>query len=188
MTKYRGQIQRKSLAPIGGTNDDVRCLYATAAFDRVAIDMERKWGIGGLPGLVSPSLADKYAKALGYLNDAIGSGDHQRIATEGENCAKGLLRMDAEATAAGHQPNPPEVWQIVVGGRVCALVREMTDWPKVAARHPGMTIYSLQEVANALACYGQTVVAVKDAFPGAEVTATRPKSQLAKDLEDEIPF
>ena len=187
MTQYRGQTQRKALTAPGGTNDDVRCLYASAAFDRVAIDMERKWGIDCLPGLVGSDLASRYAKALGYLNEAIASGDHERTATEAANCVKGLLRMDAEATAAGHQPNPPEVWQIVVGGKVCALVREMTDWPKVAARSPGMTIYSLQEVANALAQYGQLVVAAKDAFPGAEI-APRKQSKIGEDLNDEIPW
>ena len=42
-----------------------------------------------------------------------------------------------------------------------------------------------REVANALSAYGETVAAIKDAFPGATIKTPSP---IAAELDDEIPY
>lgn len=168
--------------------EEIACDHACAPFDRAMRDAERKWGIDRLPGLVSPETAAKFGSAMGKLNDAINSGDAAATAARVGVCIRGLAAMDAEAVAAGHQPTPPEAWDVEVAGRVCAIIRDDRLWPVLAAARPGLTIYTLREVALALAEYGQGVVKVKEAFSGAEVTAIRERTKLEEDLADEIPW
>ena len=83
-----------------------------------------------------------------------------------------------------------DLWKcmVVVDGVTCAILRDDAAWPAFAELRPGVRVYSLREVANALAAYGQTVAAVKDAFPGARVTAVRERTALEQELNDEVPF
>jgi hypothetical protein len=97
--------------------------------------------------------------------------------------------MDAAATAAGFQPVNPELWQIEIDGRVMVFVRDADMWPAAQAAVPGATIYTLQEAAHALAqCSLPMVSAIKDAFPGAQISAVRKRTELEESLNDFIPF
>jgi hypothetical protein len=49
-------------------------------------------------------------------------------------------------------------------------------------------VFTLREVANALDAYGQSVAAIKDQWPGAQVSAVRKPTPLEAELEDSIPF
>ena len=48
---------------------------ANAALNRVAVDLERTWGVNRLPELVAPDLAAKFATAQEQCDEAIRSGD-----------------------------------------------------------------------------------------------------------------
>lgn len=172
----------------GAKPEDVACDFAMAPFDRAARDAERKWGINRLEGLVSPETAARYGSALGKMNAAMDAGDPAETATRAAVCIRGLTAMDAEATTAGHQPIVPDAWEFQIDGKTCALLCDDAAWPAYSAARPGVRVYSMREVANALEAYGQTVAAVKDAFPGAEVTAVRKPTALEIALEDEVPF
>ncbi len=167
---------------------EVACDFALAPFDRAARDMERRWGVNRLEGLVSPAMAAKYGMAVAHLNACIEAADPTDTAAAAANCVKGLAAMDAEATAAGHQPLPPAAQEIEVDGKLCAVLWDGNAWPIYAALRPGVRTYTPQEVGNALAAYGATVAAVKDAFPGAEVKAVRQPTKLEDELKDEIPW
>lgn len=173
----------------GATAAEIACDYAIAPFDRVARDMDREWGVDRLPELVRPALASRFGAAMAHLNDCIGRGDAAACAAAAENCIKGMRAMDAEARAAGHRPLPADVWIYELEGRRFGVVREAGDWTTLQESQPGLTIYSLREVAIALQSYKSAlpiIEAAKAAFPGAQITAVR--SKLAEDLEDEIPF
>jgi hypothetical protein len=75
-----------------------------------------------------------------------------------------------------------------VDGVLCAVLWDENAWPVYAALRPGVCTYTPREVANALAAYGQSVAAVKAAFPGATVSAVRKPTELETALEDEIPW
>jgi hypothetical protein len=186
MTRPHRHNKGDRLMHSGAKPEEVACDFALGPFDTAARNMERKWGVNRLEGLVSPDTAARYGSALGKLNAAMDANDPAEVAARAAVCIRGMAAMDAEATAAGHQPIPPEAWEVEVDGKLCAILADGNQWPVYAALRPGVRTYTLREVANALAAYGQTVAAVKDAFPGAEVKAVR--SPLAQALDDDIPF
>lgn len=171
------------------TPAEMACDYACAPYDRAALDMDRKWGVNRLAGLVLPDMAAKFGLALGALNDCLNNHDHEGAVANAANCVRGLMAMDAAATAAGHKPANPDLWQIEQDGRVMVFVRDADMWPAAQAACPGATIYTLQEAARALAqCNLPMVSAVKDAFPGAQISAVRQRTELEESLNDEIPW
>ena len=186
----RPQRQRKAdtLMHPGATGIDIRHDYACAPFDRAARAMDAAWGQDRLPELVSTATAEKYGSAMAKLNAAMEGNDPAETAARAAVCARGMDAMNAEAITLGHKPTPPDAWRIEVDGQPCAVIRETGDWTALAESLPGVRLYSLREVALALAAYGQTVTATKDAFPGAQVTAVRKPSPLAQFLDDEIPL
>jgi hypothetical protein len=186
MTRPQRHQKGDRLMHSGIKPEDVACDFALGPFDTAARNAERKWGVNRLEGLVSPETAARYGSALGKLNAAIEANDPAEVAARAAVCIRGMAAMEAEATAAGHQPIPPQALEVEVDGKLCAILADGAQWPVYAALRPGVRVYTLREVANALAAYGASVGAVKDAFVGAEVKAVR--SPLAQFLQDDIPF
>lgn len=182
--------QRKDdrLTHAGASPAEIQCDLATGPFDRECRRMDLKWGKDRLPELVSPETAAKWGVAMANLNSALDSSDPQLVSARVSACLRGFEIMDREATAAGHQPIVPQAVEIEVDGVLCAVLTDEAAWPAYQAQRPGVRTYTLREVSNALAAYGQTVAAVKDAFPGAQVTAVRKPSPLEAELDDLIPF
>ena len=165
--------------------EQIACDHAVAPFDRRATEAERTWGIDRLPELVSPETAAKYGSALAKLNAAINASAPDECAARAAVCIRGLAAMDAEARAAGHTPMPSGFWMYEQDGDQIIVAQDVRDWPLIEAMHPGVAIFSMREVFNALEAYGQTVVAVKRHFPGAEVKSVKP---IDKEPQDAIPF
>lgn len=175
----------------GASATELRCDYAVAPFDRVALDMERLWGIDRLPELVGPVMAERFGRAMAHLNDCMNAEDAEATAAAAANCIKGLHAMDAEARRLGHVPVTPDVWFIEVDGKRVGLIRDVSEWPPVAAAHPGVTLYTMREVAIALEAHKNalpTIAAVKASFPGAQIAAVRQRSDTEEYLDDQIPF
>ena len=164
---------------------EIACDHAIAPFDRAARQADQTWGIDRLPELVSPQTAAKYGSALAKLNAAIAASDPDDCAARASVCIRGMAAMDAEARATGHTPMPSGFWMHEQDGNQIIIAQDMRDWPLIEKLHPGVAIFSLREVANALEAYGQTVVAVKQHFPGAEVKSSKP---IDKEPQDAIPF
>lgn len=186
MTRPNRHNKGDRLMHSGIKPEEVACDFALGPFDTAARNMERRWGVNRLEGLVSPETAARYGSAIGKLNAAMEANDRADVVDRVGVCVRGLLAMDREATAAGHQPIPPAAQEIEVDGKLCAVLWDGNQWPVYAALRPGVRTYTPLEVANALAAYGATVAAVKDLWPGAEVKAVR--SPLAQALNDDIPF
>ncbi len=187
MTRPPRHQKHDRLIHSGASANDVKADFAIGPFDAEARRMDARWGVNRLPDLVSPATNQRWAQAMVNLNSAIHSADPELTAARVAACLRGFAAMDAEATAAGHQPVTPEAWEFEIDGKVCALLRDDAAWPAYHAQRPGVRVYTIREVVNALAAYGQTVAAVKDSFPGAQVTAIR-KTELETELDDEIPF
>ncbi len=171
----------------GKTKGQTACDMALAPFDEAAWSFENKWGIGRLEELVTPDMAARYGKAVEHLHACIADDNPDTTAAAAANCIRGLHAMDAAATAAGHKPAPGDIWIAEADGMKFAVMRDIRLHPIAAEMYPGLRLYSLREGALALQNYGQSVATVKDAFPGAEITAIR-KSDWAEKLNDDIPF
>ena len=151
---------------------------ATAALDRVAVDLERTWGVNRLPELVAPDLAAKFATAKEQCDEAIRSGDTAAAAGKATALARGWKALDAAARAAGHTPNDVgTVWTASVEGQAFAVCLHTADVGATADRYPGHTAVALHELLRVLmAREAATYRKAKEIWPDATITAARPAS------------
>lgn len=184
--------QRKAdrLMHSGISPEEIACDYAVAPFDRVAYDMDRKWGVDMLVELVSPETAEKYGSAMAKLNAAIEAHDPKMTAARAAVCVRGMQAMDAEATAAGKQPASDDVWLLAFQGKQVGLLKNGRSWQRVKEKHPDLEVITENDAILALEFYrqsklGEMQAMIQKDFPGAEVVRFKLKNE---ELEDEIPF
>ena len=180
----RPRRQRKAdrLISPGSSGEEIQCDYAMAPMDRLATDMDRKWGIEQLPALVSPETALKYGKAIAHLNQCIQDCDPAKCAAAAANCIKGLNAMDAEATAAGHKPAAGATWEYEIPATESAepfrfaILADDAEWQTAKEKRPDLIFFTMREVAMALQLKlaSPLVVETKKRFPGATVTRIKP--------------
>lgn len=182
--------QRKAdrLLQPGRSHEEIQCDYALGPFDRMAVEMDRKWGTDRLVELVTPEMAAKYGSAMAKLNDAIEANDPEQVSIRVGVCVRGMQAMDLAAAQAGAQPASDDVWLVQADGREVGLLRDGRAWRRVQEKHPGIQLITEREMILALEVYnrsltGQMVEAVKSSFPKADVIKI-PNNNL----EDEIPF
>jgi hypothetical protein len=172
----------------------VACDYAVAPMDRLAIAMDRKWGIDRLPEIVSTATAQRYGVAMAFLNEALKADDPDKTRAASENCVKGLHAMDAEATQLGHQPATGDFWEAEVDGFKFGVLRDPHEWKTAEAARPDLTFYTLREVGLALRALGDMDfnAKAKALFPGSEIQVVRkrtpPKGSSVLPDGDFIPF
>lgn len=191
MTK-RPTRQRKSDRMIhhGVSQEEIQCDYALGPFDRMAVEMDRKWGVDMLVELVSPETAAKYGSAMAKLNAAIEAQDPAMVAARAAVCMRGMQAMDAEATEAGKQPASDDVWILAFNGKQVGLLKNGRGWKKVAEQYPDLQLVTENDVILALEAFeasklGQMKAMIEGSFPQAEVTRFVVKKE---GLEDELPF
>jgi len=159
--------------------------------DRVATEMELKWGCDRLPGLVSPQTAAKFGAAKAKLDAAVESNVAADVARTAGVMMRGWAALDAEATKGGHKPLEPHIWShTTAAGFKFAVAQCNADGIKALKTHPdlqGVAVYSLDEIGRLLESKSmQLVNATKERFPGATVKAV--KMPPAGDMVDEVPF
>jgi hypothetical protein len=178
-----------------GDVDEEALYHALGPLDRVASEMERKWGVERLPTLVSPETASKFGSAKGKLDLAL----DMRIVSEVSHRAGVLIRgwyaLDAEATAAGHEPMSADAWTWMsadgVPHAICfdrAARNHVTDAYQASGEK--LRAYSLEEIARIVKWFDERSIAseVKEAFPGGEITGIGKASVPAADFDDALPI
>ena len=182
--------QRKAdrLITPGAGADEIRCDYALAPFDRMAQEMDRKWGVDRLVELVPPEMAERYGAAMAKLNAAIEAQDPDQVSLRAGVCMRGMQAMDQAATESGATAASQDVWLVQADGREFGLMRDARAWESVQQKYPGLRLISEREMVLAIEMYqrsvvGQMVEAVNSGFPQADVIKI-PKQPL----NDEIPF
>jgi len=170
--------------------EQLRCDMAVGPFDKMAREMDYKWGVDRLPDLVSPETAEKYGSALAKLNAAIEEEKPDVVAARAAVCMRGLAVMDAEAVQAGHTPASDNVLLVEVDGHEFGILLDDRGWQRAQDKHPGMKLLTRREVAMAIRVYrktklGEMVDAAKLAFPNADVDGVRIDGES---VDDPIPF
>lgn len=196
MTK-RPRRQHKSdrlMAPDANTLE-VECDHILAPFDRVAREMERKWGIDRLPELVSVETAQRWGRTMGRLNEAIREANRDELMRLVPSAIRGLHVMDAEAEAAGKPAL--NLWEYDLDGFRFAIIEDNRRWQEVKAQRPDLVTFTMREAALALQMFheagGGFLAETKKAFPGAEaVKASREITSIPDSFfeagGDPIPF
>lgn len=176
------------------TKEENACHYAAAPLDRAARDMEARWGIDRLPELVKPETAEKYGFSLGRLNEAIEKRDAKDTAAWAAVCIRGLHAMDAEATAAGHQPATGDHWEYELDGWKIAVLHDDRQWQTFKDQRPDMAHFTKREVALALKawCQALPIEKIKHHLPAATISKLPAGEKLPASFwatgGDTIPF
>lgn len=157
---------------------------ALEPLDRVAVEMEGKWGVGRLPRLVTPDMAAKFASARQKLDEAIRANDLEAVVSKAAVVIRGWQALDKAATEAGHKTYPEAVWSKQHRGTKYTIVLDRADVNKVAkdSKDPDNVI-TLDELLVVWDDFQgrRFVQETKTLFPGATVEGI-------KELDDDIPF
>lgn len=166
---------------------------ALVPLDRVAADIERRWGPGRVEALVGPETAARFGSARRRLDEAVASGVVEDVAKRAAVLARGWQALDAEAVALGATPLPAGVVGATVDGARYVVAMHDRDAAAPGLARDGETVVSLPELLRVWrdrwARAAVTADAAKAVFPGAVVTRVAKGEAEAKDgLDDEIPF
>lgn len=165
---------------------------AIQGLDYLARQMEQAWGVGRLPLLVPTELRSRFNQQIEMMNAALQSDTSSRedILAQIEGSSRAWQAIDTVARKNGSQPMPPAIWEVLSEtGTLFMIVRDNADASQIAiqAKERRAQVYSLAEIGRLLDRYPE-IAKVKDVFPGAVVTSVRPRTQLAIDLDEELPF
>jgi hypothetical protein len=166
-----------------------RSQIAVEALDEVAHRMERKWGVGRLPRLVSVDLAAKFCRQVEKLNAEIleeataGIADVDR---EAGRMVNAWMALDAAAEAAGaDQASASYLTARMSDGRLLAVSDSsegMQDFVRENAGQ-GAAVWTIDEVVRVLEGF-DLVNRTKHLFPGAKVEQARVDPETMKPKVD----
>ena len=143
---------------------------ALRPLDRIAVEMEGKWGVGRLQRLVTPEIAARFGSAKDKLNDAIRANDGESVANRAAVLIRGWQALDKAATDAGCEALPLRTIAVQHNGRSYVIAWDGADVHKAAklSRAPE-NVVSVHELLVAYEALRNRIDGVKQAFPGAEV-------------------
>jgi hypothetical protein len=168
--------------------------YSIMPLDKVAVDMELKWGCERLPQLVSTETALKFGSAKAKLDEAIQANDPQAVAKRADVLIKGWKVLNDEAEANGHKPLSPKIWPHTTDkGFQFAVAQGNPDAIKALKEDEalkGVVVYSLEELGRMLESE-RSLNALKLQLPGQpikSVSVMTPERRAMYLVDDEIPF
>lgn len=179
-----GRVMEMAMMPLPIDRGPVQ--EALEPLDRVAVEMEGKWGVGRLPRLVTPDMAAKFASARQKLDEAIRDNDLEAVVAKAAVLIRGWQALNKAATDAGHKTYPEAVWSKLHRGTKYLIVLDRADVSKVAkdSDQPA-TVVTLDELLVVWDDFqGRRVIEeTKTLFPGATVE----KAGITE-MDDDIPW
>ena len=137
--------------------------------DKLAADMESKWGCGRLRLLVSPELREKFDRQRYLLNRAVWHGQLEDVRRESGRMVNAWKALDQAAEQSGAGKLDPAIMEVVLdSGVVAAIVPDLQHAQFVKREDRRMDVYTLDEIGRLLSAF-PTLAAIKDSYPGAEV-------------------
>ena len=164
-----------------------QCYEALKPLDKVAAELEAKWGVEHLQSLVSPDLAMRFERARQQLDDAIETDDPELTAQKAAALIRGWRALDKAATDAGHTTEPDRVWYCEQDGFAIAIVQHHAEAQHIAEGH---RVFTVDEITRLIGARYSEVYHAKTLFPSAEVTDAKNVKEIDLDGggDAEIPF
>jgi hypothetical protein len=137
--------------------------------DKVAIEMERKWGINRLRMLVPDADREKFDRQTANFDMVIGTSDTNEIRLHADSMKLAWAALDEIANAAGAEILKPDIWEIRLpgSGDIVAFVRTEAEAYRLA--RDGQEAYTAADIAAAIEGLGKTSRHIKRMWPGAKV-------------------
>ena len=147
--------------------------------DRLAIEAERKWGVGRLRLLVPLELRQKFDSQRARLNAAIASADSRRLAEECRRMCNAWRALEKAAEAAGAKASV-DWWEIVGDDGIITVVRTDDEIQRVPKDGFKRSVWSLEEIAKLIATHPE-IKAIKTVFGTAYI------EQIKRSIADPVP-
>ena len=165
--------------------------------DKLAVEMERKWGIGRLRLLIPTDLRAKFDSQRYKFNTAINSGTLGGLQQECERMQRAYRAADKAATDSGARLLP-EQWEVKLkDGTLAIIVRGDNEEALANGRAEAIaagreaTVWTLEEVAMLIDQFGaklNPLMHMKRFFKGAltevEVTSPDPAKHIDRPFDD----
>lgn len=170
-----------------------RSSIAIERLDEVASRMERKWGVGRLPRLVSVDLAERFWRQKGKLDDAITDeatgGSVANVEHEAGRMVNAWMALDAAAEAAGADPAAGGYMTARLSdGRSLVVCVDLEGMGHFMGQNPdrSASVWTMDEIAKVLEGF-DLVLRTKHLFEGAVVEDVRPASRVNWARGDSLP-
>ena len=167
------------------------CRAVVNSVDRVARELENKWGVGKLESLATPKLAAQFERARQNFSEAANGDDHVYLEQKGQNLIDGWKALEQQAINNGHKPGDAEVWYAIapedIGDYKFAIVKHASDIEAVDRElHP--RVYTLDEIARMITHFETSMLkTAKTTFPKSEIIKIG-GSRNGETFDDPIPF
>jgi hypothetical protein len=180
------EMKKKQTEEIFPAQRDRAIDAVLAPLNRVADEIERKWGFDRLPTLVPEDMALRFASAKEKLSEAIAANDVTRIKERAEIMRRGWEKLDETATAAGHEPwAQTDVWEgRRPDGKVFLIAKDKTT-AVLANRDTAYGVWTVQEIGMLLQQFDPDgfTQAIKEEFQGELVSITKEKPKAKEIVE-----
>ena len=168
-------------------NDQIRS--AVDHHDQIASDCEQRWGIGRLPGLVEPELADKFRAQQSRMNQAMMGGTTEQQNAAIRAMARAWQALDKRAQELGRSEVPSKWFEIETQRGLVAVCSSV----EVAEKAQRSGRYKLAVHAQALSALIDDQPKLMDALsrsPPGTVTIRRKSTTGDKEspFNDRLPF
>lgn len=168
-----------------------QCAEIIYAVDAKGREIDRRWGMGILPRMVSIESMERFCRQKRKFSAAAFAMDLDDVRKHGAAMQRAYAALEAEAATLGHYPEPVQTWEFTLkDGGLVVLVRDRAELAKVDTRDRPAQIWSLEEIADIIEKF-PALSKAKDYFPGAEVLSVRPEPETIKFVEDtldDLPF
>mgnify|MGYP003350008410 CR=1 FL=1 len=157
---------------------------ALKPLDKLAAEMEQRWGVGRLPRLVSAETAAKFGMAMDKLKREMLLNHAEGVAQRVPIMMRGWQALEKEALANGHKPNPEGVIGYKHEKQAWTIVVQDADLHAASLYAPEPEY--VVTISELLICYEQAHKAArkaKKAFPGSRVVRV-----AQKPFDDPLPF
>jgi len=148
--------------------------------DKKVIAMERKWGADRLPRLVSEFIQSKFESQKLKFDQAIESGDSEKIDYFGGGMIRAWEALDQAATQEGHRALADTIWTVKHPGTGKVIGIHNGDVNLVELREAAEVSFSLADLVKFIP---DLAINAMEVFPGSKV-----ESVTNEELNDEIPF
>ena len=164
---------------------------AIAPLQRVADNARAKWG-NRLPKLVPPALSARFAQVYDDLHTEMIGGSAVKVHEIASRLMTAWGVMEKAAMDAGHRPIDGRTGFVVdiEGRRTVCICAPDADVVGIKRDNPDWVVYSADNAARIIArdFSEDFITAALDSFPSAKVTRVKSRTELERELDDEIPF
>lgn len=172
------------------TAEETATHHTLAPFDRMARQMDAKWGIDRLPELVSVDLAEKFGQTMASLNEAILT--RKELPGWVGVGIRAYQALDAYAEEHGAPKADTHLFEYDLDGFKFGVMRDDAAWQAIKVSRPDIQLFTMRQVALALKALQEGTEfldGIQEHFPEARLTKiTTDKPPFDPVKGDPIPF